>query len=234
MSVWPCYLQTSLLLPRCSLSTFSITWISRSKASFSVCFLAEIICFFISAMCSLNSSSEMWSGSNVGSLTWFRLGRPILAAKPPPFLPFTLARSSAVPMYSSSSAKSMYSCWTSDKTHAKEQTPVNSTIRHKRSSKYEMGFPKNEIGKVEAINCHTVEATMVVIMAPKIPVSKKPWTPSETPKRFSSPSSSLTVVIRAMPKKQQATKSWRPIKKPGKPLPSFPNSKSHTRAAQAF
>ena len=47
-----------------------------------------------------------------------------------------------------------------------------------------MGVDKKAMGNADATSCHVMEATIVVIKAPSNPVSKKAWTPSETPKIF--------------------------------------------------
>ena len=47
------------------------------------------------------------------------------------------------------------------------------------------GVDKKAMGKAEATSCQVMEATIVVIRAPRSPVSKKAWRPSETPKMFS-------------------------------------------------
>jgi hypothetical protein len=41
------------------------------------------------------------------------------------------------------------------------------------------------MGKAEATSCHEMEARMVVRTAPRRPVLRNVWNPSETPKMFS-------------------------------------------------
>mmetsp|Transcript_9611 Transcript_9611/g.12165 ORF Transcript_9611/g.12165 Transcript_9611/m.12165 type:complete len:97 (-) Transcript_9611:145-435(-) len=82
-------------------------------------------------------------------------------------------------------------------TQAPEQIPVDSRNRQMRSKMYVSGLDKKAIGNADATSCHDIDPRMVVIMAPSIPVSKRAWAPSETPKIFGSSPSSFTLVTLA-------------------------------------
>merc|ERR1712228_1022807 len=80
--------------------------------------------------------------------------------------------------------------------------------RHRRNKKYVSGLLKKAMGNAEATNCHAMDATIVVIKAPRKPMLKNFCTPSETPKIVSSPSGSiLREVHRAMKNIQDTTQS---------------------------
>ena len=117
---------------------------------------------------------------------------------------FFAARSSAVPMYTSSRLKPAILLCIPARTHAPEQIPVASRNRQIRRRINTNGFDKKARGKADATSCHEIDPRFVVITAPSRPVLKKFCTPSETPKTFSSsPITILRVVTRATTKKHE-------------------------------
>mmetsp|Transcript_8669 Transcript_8669/g.18009 ORF Transcript_8669/g.18009 Transcript_8669/m.18009 type:complete len:209 (-) Transcript_8669:817-1443(-) len=103
---------------------------------------------------------------------------------------------------------------------AAEQTPDASNTKQSRRIRYTSGFDKKATGKDAAMIRHAKDPTTVVMIAPRRPVLKNVCSPSGTPKIFSpTPTSTSSVVRRAITKVHSVTKICRPIKKACRLLP---------------
>lgn len=109
-------------------------------------------------------------------------------------------------------------------THAAEQRPVPSRNRHMFMKARMKGRDKKATGNEVAIMRQIKDATIVVIIAPRIPELKSSCKPSDTPKTFSSFSSRTIEVKRATMNMHKVTQIWRPIKKDRRLSPSKASS----------
>mmetsp|Transcript_30101 Transcript_30101/g.59575 ORF Transcript_30101/g.59575 Transcript_30101/m.59575 type:complete len:206 (-) Transcript_30101:768-1385(-) len=95
-----------------------------------------------------------------------------------------------------------------------------------RRKTYVTGLFKKEMGYADATSCQVIDPIIVNMRAPRRPVLKRPCTPSDTPKRFGSPSGMETLVTRATKNMHDTTESCRPIMNPGRLLPAPLKSRS--------